>query len=73
DGVAVLPAEEAEATLVAAREIEADEARRRSGIRAGQAGYAGQAEQAEHTGHTGQVEHAGQTGRTADGPAGEAA
>ncbi|WP_445515684.1 DUF1932 domain-containing protein [Streptomyces sp. NEAU-174] len=76
DGVAVLPAEEAEATLVAAREIEADEARRRSGIRAGQAGYAEQAEQAEqaeHTGHTGQAEHAGQTGRTADGPAGEAA
>ncbi|MBI0293984.1 DUF1932 domain-containing protein [Streptomyces sp. PRKS01-29] len=37
DGVAVLPAEEAESTLVAAREIEADEARRRSSIRAARA------------------------------------
>ncbi|MGW2329285.1 RraA family protein [Streptomyces sp. NPDC001700] len=37
DGVAVLPAEEAESTLVAAREVEADEARRRSGIRTARA------------------------------------
>ncbi|MEU0840078.1 DUF1932 domain-containing protein [Streptomyces sp. NPDC005962] len=34
DGVAVLPAEEAESALVAARAVEADEARRRAGIRA---------------------------------------
>ncbi|MEV6130925.1 DUF1932 domain-containing protein [Streptomyces violaceusniger] len=37
DGVAVLPAEEAESALVAARKIEADEARRRSSIRAARA------------------------------------
>ncbi|WP_107096964.1 DUF1932 domain-containing protein [Streptomyces sp. NBRC 110028] len=63
DGVAVVPAEEAESTLVAAREIEADEARRRSSIRSRGAGGAGGSRQAGPA-----------AGGTAAGtPAGEAA
>ncbi|MBD3007103.1 DUF1932 domain-containing protein [Streptomyces sp. 5-10] len=82
DGVAVLPAEEAESTLVAAREIEADEARRRSSIRAGRgdnrhehaerAGQAGRAGQARETGHAGQAA-GGPAGAPAGGPAEEPA
>lgn len=68
DGVAVLPAEEAESTLVAARAIEADEARRRSIIRAGQS------ERPEESEKPGRVKAASAKGTPAtDGPAGEAA